>query len=413
MNRHFSRIFMAVMLLIGCIGSSAVQADETKIWTNKDGLVSLPFCERRLSEPVVDPRMNPYLLNRFMLADGTQWEAFRENSQLVTVDCFVENRDKSFVVFQVDVPDGGEEIFVGVNAEEMSLFSSNQSLGIVESPSTGSKAAMDDIPAGVEVQKGGLDYVVCITGKSLNVRDESLAKVLFTVNRHTSAKPIQSFGTDRLKRTIDGIEYTFVKTEFPERATSLKAGWIAEKYLVSRKECPGAMPAPAVEQTTAQTWTFPTLLRPSLSYKEGMRRFKASRSKGRLHAACDLYRVTGEQALSISTGTVIRDKYYFYEGTYAIEIKHTGGKVARYGEITGKAAANIGLNRTVVAGQTVGYIGKVNSGCCMPMLHFELYAGTASGSLSQSGNPFQRRKDLIDPTKLLSEWEKAKFGISY
>lgn len=270
-----------------------------------------------------------------------------------------------------------------------------------------------EIPLGVEVQSGSLDYVVCISGNSLNVRDESLNKVLFAVNRHSSAKPVQSFGTDRLKKIVDGVEYTFIKSEFPETTSSMKTGWVAEKYLVTRQECPGAALSSPVESPAAQTWTFPTLLRPSVSYKEGMRRFKASRSGGRLHAACDLYRVTGEQANSISSGTVIRDKYYFYEGTYAIEVKHTGGKVARYGEITGKTAPNIGLNKKVQTGQTIGYVGKVNSGCCTPMLHFELYSGTASGSLSQGGNKFQRRKDLMDPTLLLVDWEKFKFGASY
>jgi len=274
-------------------------------------------------------------------------------------------------------------------------------------------AADPDIPAGVEVQNGALDYVVCISGETLNVRDESLNHILFVVAKHSSAKPVQSFGTDRLQKTIGGVEYTFIKSEFPQASSAVKVGWVAEKYIVTRSECAGAAEVPPVAAAPSSPWVFPTLKRPSSSYKEGMRRFKASRSGGRLHAACDLYRVTGEDALSISSGSVIRDKYYFYEGTYAIEVKHSDGKVARYGEITGKTAPSIALNKSVKPGQTIGYVGKVNSGCCTPMLHFELYSGTASGSLTQSGNSFQRRKDLIDPTQLLSGWEKLKFGVSY
>jgi len=273
--------------------------------------------------------------------------------------------------------------------------------------------ASDDLPPGVEITSGPLDYVVCTSSQTLNVRDESLAKILFVVSRFDAVKPVQSFGTDRLKKTISGVEYTFTKAEFPNTLGSLKVGWVAEKYLKARAECPGAGQAELPKETETNAWTFPTMKRATTSYKEGMRRFKASRSGGRLHAACDLYRVTGEQAVAISDGKVIRDRYYFYQGTYAIEVKHTGGKVARYGEITGKSAPNIGLNKTVKISQPIGYIGKVNSNCCEPMLHFELYSGTATGALSQSGNSFQRRKDLIDPTKLLVDWEKLKFGTSY
>jgi hypothetical protein len=36
------------------------------------------------------------------------------------------------------------------------------------------------------------------------------------------------------------------------------------------------------------------------------------------------------------------------------------------------------------------------------MLHFELYAGTWNGNLTDKRNqPFQRRRDLLDPTSLL------------
>jgi len=64
-------------------------------------------------------------------------------------------------------------------------------------------------------------------------------------------------------------------------------------------------------------------------------------------------------------------------------------------------------------GQTIGYVGKVNSGCCEPMLHFELYSGKLTGALTQSGTKFQRRKDLVNPSALLTELEKLKFGVAY
>lgn len=92
-------------------------------------------------------------------------------------------------------------------------------------------------------------------------------------------------------------------------------------------------------------------------------------------------------------------------------MRHTGGKVVRYGEVTGKAAPGISLDRTVAPGQVIGYVGKVNSGCCTPMLHFEMYSGAASGALSQGGNKFNRRSDLIDPSSYLTDWEKQKFNF--
>lgn len=286
---------------------------------------------------------------------------------------------------------------------------------------SGFQGAALDIPDGIEIQNGLLDYVVCIDGSALNVRDESLNRVLFTVPRHATAKPVQSFGIDRFSKVIDGVNYTFIKSDFPLANGTPRVGWVAEKYILPRSQCAGATQnTPPVFTTpttpsapTASGWTFPTILRPSSSYREAQRRFGAARSGGRLHAACDLYRVTNEQAVAINGGTVIRDKYYFYEGTYALEIKHTDGKVARYGEITGQNAPNVATNKSVTTGQTIGYIGKVNSGCCTPMLHFELYSGSLTGSLTQGGNGYQRRQDLIDPTNLLMDWEKAKFGQSH
>ena len=44
------------------------------------------------------------------------------------------------------------------------------------------------------------------------------------------------------------------------------------------------------------------------------------------------------------------------------------------------------------------------------MLHFELYDGTAKGPLTVRVPPFQRRKDLINPTKLMEQLQKAAFG---
>ncbi len=263
---------------------------------------------------------------------------------------------------------------------------------------------------GVAAVEGSHEHVVCTEGGTLNVRDQSLTRILFKANAFEKVLPVQSFGVDRVAKVIDGKTYHFVNVQFPSHSNKL--GWMAEEFLKLRSQCPGAAVVTA-PLPSASGWTFPTIRRPSDSYKAGMRRFRASRSGGRLHAACDLYRVRDEAAVAVNSGTVLRDRYYFYEGTYALEIRHQGGKVVRYGEITGKAAPGVSAGKNISSGQTIGYIGKVNSGCCTPMLHFEMYSGTASGALTTSGNQFRRRRDLLDPTSYLTDWEKAKFGQSY
>lgn len=405
---RFWYVFVAMTLVL--LINQTAYAITFQVWSDRGGLMAIPFCETEPVRSTVDHGLDPYLESPFALSDGTKVSVYRENDMLMSARCSMGQEEKKYMLFNFIDSVSAKSVFIAVNGDENQIFNRPE---VIWGRSSSINALKEGLPEGVEVLSGSLDYVVCTSSSTLNVRDESLNKVLFTVPRYSSIKPVQSFGTDRIKKVIDGVEYSFTKAEFPQAAVENKIGWVAEKFVISRQQCPGAQTSSPNEPVVNQAWTFPTLLRPSSSYKDGMRRFKASRSSGRLHAACDLYRKTGEDALAVSSGTIIRDKYYFYEGTYAIEVKHTGGKVARYGEITGKAAPNISLNKSVRAGQTVGYIGKVNSGCCTPMLHFEFYAGTASGALSQSGNSFRRRKDLLDPTDYLTEWEKAKFGQSY
>ena len=46
------------------------------------------------------------------------------------------------------------------------------------------------------------------------------------------------------------------------------------------------------------------------------------------------------------------------------------------------------------------------------MLHFELYSGEKTGSLtdrSSKATKYQRRRDLMNPTPYLLKWEDGKF----
>lgn len=267
------------------------------------------------------------------------------------------------------------------------------------------------LPDDVPVIAGHPEYVICTNAAGVDVRDETLVGVVFRATHLEPVKQRQSFEESSTKQDANGN--TFINVLFPDRSSPNSSGWVPESVVQTESQCGVATNAIRSSPTTIQ-WTFPTAKRPNQSYKSGARKFAAAREGGkRLHAACDLYRSTGDGALAVNSGTVIRDRYYFYQGTYAIEVKHSNGQIVRYGEITGKSAPGVSLNKPVKAGQTVGYVGKVNSGCCQPMLHFEMYSGTAKGALSQSGNKFNRRQDLIDPTDLLSSWEKFKFGESY
>jgi murein DD-endopeptidase MepM/ murein hydrolase activator NlpD len=280
---------------------------------------------------------------------------------------------------------------------------------------TTTPAQKDLTVTGVPVANGSLDYIVCTQNGPLSVRSENLKQILFSAAQFESVKPVQSWDGQKQK--------DYVQVQFPQRSN--KTGWVASSYIKLKSECSSykeksqtKATAPAVKVTGLKDpncCVFPTTVRPTTSYRSGMRRFRAGRGGGkRLHAACDLYRHNADPAVAVTAGTVIRDRYYFYQGVYAIEVQHSGGFVVRYGEILGKAAPGVAKGKKVNPGQTVGYIGTVNSGCCAPMLHFELYSGSAKGALSQfARRPFQRRSDLMDPTEYLRKWEKARFGKAY
>ncbi len=275
----------------------------------------------------------------------------------------------------------------------------------------GLQSQASDLFNGVSATSGDLSYVVCTASTELNVRDRSLSNILFQVKPSEKVIRVQSFGNNTLEKTIDGKVYSFIQVQFPEISEKIKIGWVAEELVRLKSQCPIAIQENNI--AADGRFVFPTAKRPTQSYKTGMRAFKASRGGDRIHAAVDLYRNHSDPVLAVTTGTVIRGRYAFYQGTFAIEVKHSDGKVIRYGEITGQSAAGVSQGTSVSTGQTIGYVGTVNSGCCDPMLHFEMYSGKATGELSQNGNHFQRRSDLMDPTSFVAQWEKAQFGISF
>ncbi len=174
-------------------------------------------------------------------------------------------------------------------------------------------------------------------------------------------------------------------------------------------------PATLLPQGTAAFFfPFTRLPAPTQTWMSGARRFGSNRSKGkRAHAGCDLYAPKGTIIHAITDGTVIRGPYFFYAGTFALEIDH-GTFIARYGEI--QAATFVREGDKVTAGQPIAKVGHL-VGITVPsdMLHLELYDKSAHGELTRrgvegakapDGRPFQRRKDLIDPTPKLNVWKK-------
>ncbi len=156
---------------------------------------------------------------------------------------------------------------------------------------------------------------------------------------------------------------------------------------------------------SAECCRFPLATRPK-SFLGGMARFGAGRKRGRMHGGADLYGVRGQSVLAVTSGTVVRAPYLFKSGTLAVDVRHKGGFVVRYGEISGKSFG-LQVGTKVTEGQKLGEM-KYVPGAPAPMTHFELYKGNKSGKLSVPGNQYSRRSDILNPTPYLVKWGAKK-----
>lgn len=336
--------------------------------------------------------------------DHSVWKLAVNGSAPVKAKC-ADSKDSLYVV-QVVRSDSTSSLMLVAPTQVTAL--TNLLAEFSQVPKATTQMALKSMT--VDVVEGSVDDVICTSSSTLNVREATLKKVIFAAKRLESVKKTQSFNAVEKTAVIGGKTYTFIEVQFPTRANV--NGWVAKDFVKNRTQCGVVTPAPLPVNTNA--YVFPTIARPSVSYLTGQRAFGSSRGGGsRAHAANDLYRVKGEKVVAVSAGTVIRDIYSFYEGTYALEVKQADGRVVRYGEITGTRAPNIKSGSAITPGQVIGYVGKVNSGCCTPMLHFELYSGKSTGALTRSGNKYVRRSDLVNPTQDLRGWEMKTFGKSY
>ena len=172
---------------------------------------------------------------------------------------------------------------------------------------------------------------------------------------------------------------------------------------------PAASAGAAAAAAPSQLY-FPLSTLPAESYKTGPRAFASYRTPTRSHAGVDLYHPSMSQIRAIADGVVVQPAYSFYDGTNALEVNHPGIGVVRYGEISSGKVIKLASGEKVKAGQLIAYVGFLHS-LKKSMLHFELYTGTAKGALTVRSNlPYQRRKDLKNPTELMDKLVKATFG---
>lgn len=274
----------------------------------------------------------------------------------------------------------------------------------------------------------GIENVICHPTVDLSVRNEELDKVMFTAKRHEPVKVFQSWDGEALEKQREGSSIVYIKVQFSNREESDQViGWVSKKYVVEESDCPelekNARTHP-VDNISGlddeKCCDFPVKRVPTHAYSgpgAGMRQFRALRKGGRLHAACDLYRYRGEETRAVAAGKVI-DRDHFYQGTSQITLKHDGGFVVRYGEIINNKRPDLNLPRRngyrwADMGDKIAEIGVVNSGCCRPMLHFELYQGNLSGPLTKKyrimRGKFGRRDDLMNPTSYLVKWQNEIF----
>lgn len=300
------------------------------------------------------------------------------------------------------------------------------------------------------------ELVVCAQVPESPVYERDLQQVNFMARDFETVVPFQSFGSkvesevryvghkdqrapspfipaDANPSLIQVINLSLMKTtiyvraEFTDRdeeEADNNVGWIDRDLIKPKSQCANYK-EPVDSDDVAESdedkseasknsglsdpncCLFPMKVAPKESYTSGQRRFGSSRSKGaRAHAAADLYQSQYQPVYAIAKGKVLRDRVPFYLGTNVTEIEHPGGFIARYGEMASPNIKKLAVGDEVKAGQLIGFIKKVNSrNVYSPMLHFELYTGTGSGPLTTKKGKFQRRSDLINPTKYLQQWE--------
>ena len=156
-----------------------------------------------------------------------------------------------------------------------------------------------------------------------------------------------------------------------------------------------------------------------------MATFNANRSKGRKHAARDLYTSAGTEVKAIGSGEIL-SVGAFYAGTNQVTVRHNFSvdgnivnAIVRYGELSPLSTSSLFVGQSIENGYKLGKTGSLLKSNGKPvltinktqiyMLHLEVYSGLMGYDLvrnpltNRSNRPFQRRTDLIDANKLLQK----------
>lgn len=433
------------------LGTALVPEDQSKNrWSSERGDIGFLFDQSL--RPIESYSFTPLNISSKLLKQDisqSRWQVPVGESYLQVI-CPEHQKDRNYLVFQI-TDNANENViaYTGVHHQESSIFNqvvsteknydepiseqrvadelivefseqteSTNSQNRLEDLATPNKSQQTQTPATV-IKQNSLKQIVCLSGSSLNIRNSTLDEVIFKAYNGDVVVIAQSFENETYTTQIGSEEYEFIKVSFPEKeGEDQRVGYAAKNFISAQSDCPFINPTPIVRgpETTItglddpKCCEFPTVRKTTHPFTSGMRMFGARRGGGkRSHAAADLYRYIDEPILSVAPGTVVRDLYFFYQGTYALEVVHSGGFVARYGEITNKSPKGVQKGAALKMGERLGYMGVVNSGCCRPMLHFELFKGSARGSLSQTNPPYNRRSDLMNPTPYLLKWEREKF----
>jgi murein DD-endopeptidase MepM/ murein hydrolase activator NlpD len=314
---------------------------------------------------------------------------------------------------------------------------------VIESPKTAqdvpsSQSSAPQGPVQSSPIEDSIEDVACIRRGNLNVYSDDLQTRVNKIKALTPVKKFQDFGGESyVEKKVGRVQRKFVKIQLSDQSS----GWVQERFILKRGVCEKWLGIDRKQESTrdvfaqggypqtrwdlananpnygktafedgrglthAECCEFPLLDPPDNDFSQGNGSFGASRGDGRRkHAGNDLYKTEGAGFVAVADGIVLRGPYEFYLGTYAIEVRHQGGFIVRYGEISARLAEGVRKRSRIEKGQKLGAIKQVNSDCCDPMLHFELFSGMGKGKLSVKKGKFKRRWDLLNPTSYLSDW---------
>jgi murein DD-endopeptidase MepM/ murein hydrolase activator NlpD len=174
--------------------------------------------------------------------------------------------------------------------------------------------------------------------------------------------------------------------------------------------------------STSEFW-FPFPRYPDDDWHLPNKNFGAGRQGGRrLHGGCDLIMPPFEWIHAVYDGVLVHEETLFYNDTYYVTYQH-GSYLIRYGEIEKNSSTKKKVGDTCKRGEKICQVGlmtykdkktgkKVRYPANGPrghMLHLEMYANGADHSRLKATlktNPYERRKDIIDPTPHLDDWVK-------